>query len=252
MSDSKKRILILSDVDGTLTPSGRQIDPETSEFLFETLLKARNVSVGLVSGSNMAKIERQMGGSDSAAKFDYVFAENGLVAYKRGRLESKESIRSYLGEETSQRLLNFCLAYMSNLDLPCKTGNFIEYRDGLINICPVGRSCSLEQRLQFAEYDQKYQIRKKFRSALIEEFSGAGLDFAIGGQISIDVFPVGWDKRFCLNHVQNEGFDQIHFFGDKTHPGGNDHELYEDPRTIGHRTTSPEDTLNQMKTILNL
>ena len=38
----------------------------------------------------------------------------------------------------------------------------------------------------------------------------------VGGQISIDVFPKGWDKTFCLKHLQGEGFDTIHFFGDKT------------------------------------
>jgi phosphomannomutase len=45
------------------------------------------------------------------------------------------------------------------------------------------------------------------------------LTFAIGGQISIDVFPDGWDKRYCLKHVENEGFKEIHFFGDKTDKG---------------------------------
>ena len=39
-----------------------------------------------------------------------------------------------------------------------------------------------------------------------------------GGQISIDVFPCGWDKRIALRHVENEGFREIHFFGDKTMP----------------------------------
>ena len=37
-----------------------------------------------------------------------------------------------------------------------------------------------------------------------------------GGQISFDVFPEGWDKRYCLQHVQQ--FDTVHFFGDKTMP----------------------------------
>jgi hydroxymethylpyrimidine pyrophosphatase-like HAD family hydrolase len=37
-----------------------------------------------------------------------------------------------------------------------------------------------------------------------------------GGQISFDIFPVGWDKTYALQHVQHEGFKTIHFFGDKT------------------------------------
>ena len=53
---------------------------------------------------------------------------------------------------------------------------------------------------------------------LQEQFSLYGLTFAIGGQISFDVYPNGWDKTFALQHVENDGFDEIHFFGDKTQP----------------------------------
>lgn len=42
----------------------------------------------------------------------------------------------------------------------------------------------------------------------------------LGGQISFDVFPEGWDKRFCLRHLLGEEstFTEIRFFGDKTSP----------------------------------
>ncbi len=35
-----------------------------------------------------------------------------------------------------------------------RRGTFIEFRKGLINVCPVGRSCSQEERIQFNEYDK--------------------------------------------------------------------------------------------------
>ncbi|XP_053518643.1 phosphomannomutase 2-like [Artibeus jamaicensis] len=63
-----------------------------------------------------------------------------------------------------------------------------------------------------------------------------------GGQISFDVFPDGWDKRYCLGHVENDSYKTIYFFGDKTMPGGNDHEIFTDPRTVGYTVTAPEDT----------
>ena len=44
-------------------------------------------------------------------------------------------------------------------------------------------------------------------------------------------------------------FDTIHFFGDMCGPGGGDHEIYNDPRTIGHSVTSPEDTMQQIKSL---
>lgn len=64
------------------------------------------------------------------------------------------------------------------------------------------------------------------------------------------MFPVGWDKTYCLQFVEKEFEGQIHFFGDKTMPGGNDHEIHCDPRVIGHSVTSPEDTKNQLRKLL--
>ena len=83
--------------------------------------------------------------------------------------------------------------------------------------------------------------------------------YSIGGQISFDVFPTGWDKTYCLQHLENEGkkpggvaYTTIHFFGDKTFKGGNDYEIYNDPRTTGHSVTGPEDTASQLKKLFDL
>lgn len=53
--------------------------------------------------------------------------------------------------------------------------------------------------------------------ALKVKFPDYGLTYSIGGQLSFDIFPNGWDKTFALNHVEDEQFEEIHFFGDKTH-----------------------------------
>jgi phosphomannomutase len=52
--------------------------------------------------------------------------------------------------------------------------------------------------------------------ALKEKFPDYPLTYAIGGQISFDVFPHGWDKTYALGRVDDENFEEIHFFGDKT------------------------------------
>lgn len=39
-----------------------------------------------------------------------------------------------------------------------------------------------------------------------------------GGMISFDVFPEGWDKRYCLDSLDQDCFDTIHFFGNETSP----------------------------------
>ena len=249
MSDLKDT-LVLFDVDGTLSTARQEAKPYMKELLQKLRSKA---SIGIVSGSDLCKVSEQLG-KNCINEFDFVFPENGLVAYEKGALIKKHSIADHIGEAKLQKFINFCLGYMSKLELPVKRGTFIEFRNGLINICPPGRSVSQEQRDQFGDLDKEENIRQKFVDALREEFvvkEDLGLYFAIGGQISIDAFPHGWDKRFCLRFVSDR-FKDIHFFGDRTDEGGNDYHIFKDPRTIGHKVVDPQDTMKQLKELFQL
>ena len=169
--------------------------------------------------------------------YDYVFAENGLVAYKAGELLEVQSLKKLLGEDNLKKLINFVLRYVADLDIPIKRGTFIEFRNGMLNVSPIGRNCSQEERDEFEKYDEGAGVRKAMVAALQKEFADLDLTYSIGGQISFDVFPKGWDKTYCLRFVEADGFDDIHFFGDKTFPGGNDHEIFESEKTKGHTVT---------------
>ncbi|CAL5331115.1 unnamed protein product [Camellia sinensis] len=68
------------------------------------------VTVGVVGGSDPVKISEQLGNS-VINDYDYVFAENGLVAYKDGKLIGTQSLGSYLGEEK------------------------LKFRSGMLNVC---------------------------------------------------------------------------------------------------------------------
>lgn len=59
------------------------------------------------------------------------------------------------------------------------------------------------------------QVRQTMVAKMKEEFADLNMTYSIGGQISFDVFPSGWDKTFCLNYLPEAEFDEIHFFGDK-------------------------------------
>lgn len=256
------RTLVLFDVDGTLTRSRMAITLEMEQFLLK--LKEK-VDVGLVGGSDLAKIAEQMTSIDCGEsfqsqdsdsqiaqlikKYDYIFAENGLLAYHDGRLIGKQSILNELGEERVQRFINFALGYLSRLTIPKKRGNFIEFRNGLINVSPIGRSCSRDERNDFFAYDQKHGIREKMVNAFQQEFNGTDIemDFVIGGQISIDCFPRGWDKKFCLRFIPDDRYDKIYFFGDRCLPNGNDYALFSHERTIGYAVKCPDDTREQVE-----
>ena len=139
---------------------------------------------------------------------------------------------------------------IADIDIPVKRGTFIEYRSGMINCSPIGRNCSQEERDDFEKFDKVNEIRKKLVKECEEEFKGLGLKFSIGGQISFDIFPEGWDKTYCLKFV--DIYETIHFFGDKCHEGGNDFEIYTSKRTIGHSVTKYQDTIEQLKKLFDL
>nr|CCC93784.1 putative phosphomannomutase [Trypanosoma congolense IL3000] len=241
------KTLLLFDVDGTLTPPRLQQTDEMKELI----KKARSVgfSVGTVGGSDFAKQIEQLG-SDVLEQFDYVFAENGLEAYKDGVQIHRQNLLNKLGNERIVKFVKKALRLIADVDIPVQRGTFIEYRNGMINVSPVGRNCSQQERDEFEEFDRKHQVRAKLIQELENSFPDFGLKYSIGGQISFDVFPTGWDKRYCLQFVEND-FEQIHFFGDKTWEGGNDYEIYTDERTIGHSVLSYKDTIAEVEKLVN-
>jgi phosphomannomutase len=138
------------------------------------------------------------------------------------------------------------LHYIADLDIPIKRGTFVEFRNGMINVSPIGRNASTEERNEYQEYDIEHDIRPTMVRKLKEEFPDYGLTYSIGGQIS-----------FCLNFIAQEkdredgvDYQTIHFFGDKTYKGGNDYEIYSDERTIGHSVKNPDDTYAQLQELL--
>lgn len=233
--------IVLFDVDGTLTKPRNSIEPSMIDTLRALQKK---VCVGAVGGSDLHKITEQLGPA-LISELDYVFSENGLYSLRKGIVIFKESLKDFIGEENLKRFINFCLRYLADIDIPIKRGTFIEYRNGMLNISPIGRNCSQEERDDFEKYDKEKGIREKFVKTLEQEFGDLNLKFSIGGQISFDVFPKGWDKTYCLRFL--EDFKEVYFFGDKTFPGGNDYEIYEHERTKAYSVKNPDETIKHLK-----
>ncbi|KAH9034674.1 eukaryotic phosphomannomutase [Lactarius hengduanensis] len=216
--------LVLFDVDGTLTPARQSVSPEMLQLLKELRKK---VVIGFVGGSDLVKISDQLSipGSNAIDAFDFAFAENGLIAYRLGKPLESQSFIKFVGEERYKKL----------------RGTFVEFRNGMVNVSPIGRNATIQERHDFEAYDKVHGVRAAFVKVLQEKFADYGLTYSIGGQISFDTYS--------LRHVEKEGFEEIHFFGDKTFKGGNDYEIFADPRTVGHTVSTPADTAKILREI---
>lgn len=252
------------------------------------------VAIGFVGGSDLVKQQEQLGTASLpvTSLFDFCFAENGLTAYRLGQPLASQSFIGWLGEDRYKDLVNFILRYLADLDIPVKRGTFVEFRNGMINVSPVGRNATVDERNAYERFDKESGVRREFVRVLREKFADLGLtylllfslhpsasarllppvracsqheelmrdqSYSIGGQISFDIFPKGWDKTYCLQHIEAEAkrpdgveYKTIHFFGDKTYEGGNDYEIFNDPRTVGHSVANPDETAQELKKLFDL
>lgn len=246
MTASRLNKILLFDVDGTLSVARKQAEPWMIAFLKEIRQK---VEIGFVGGSDLDKIKEQLG-DDCASIFDYAFSQNGLLAMKGGDIIGQVSLKDEFDNEQLKSFISESLKYIAELDIPIKRGTFIEFRTGMLNVSPIGRNCSQKERDDFEQYDKQHKVREHFITFLKGKFPDFPVTYSIGGQISFDVFPNGWDKTFCLRYLRGQKYDEIHFFGDKTYKGGNDHEIFESDETIGHTVVNPEDTKTQVLELL--
>ena len=245
----KGKTLLLFDIDGTLTES-RKVIKENMVSCLKKAASFKEIDIATVGGSDLPKAQEQLQSAIDLLKF--VFTENGLVYLdEKKELHKVDKISTYLGYDKLKEFVNFCLKSICELDIPIKTGTFLELRTGILNISPIGRNCTQEERDAFVVYNKEHHILEKFRETLVKNFSEKfGLEISIGGQISFDVYPIGWDKRYCLRFLEKL-YDNIIFFGDKGYYGGNDYEIITDDRiTRGVRVKNPEETIEFIEKII--
>ena len=134
-------------------------------------------TIGYVGGSDLSKQQEQLGTADVPVQslFDYCFPENGLTAFKNGAQLPSNSFIKWIGEEQYKELVRFILHYIADLDIPIKRGTFIEFRNGMINVSPIGRNASIEERDEYQKYDLEHKIRETFVEKLRERFSHLAL-----------------------------------------------------------------------------
>ena len=208
------------DIDGTLTPSREQIDPEF--LLFMMFFASRN-DVYLVTGSDRDKTLEQIG-VDLYNAVKRVYNCSGCDVYEgdknvyRSEWELPLDVERFLEDE-----LDYSQFVMRN-------GNHIEKRPGTVNFSILGRDSDPSVgRDEYIRWDKDTNERADIADRLKTSFHG--LSIALGGQTGLDIGPYGSDKSQILRDFSQD--DELHFFGDRMEPGGNDCSLAKAVKEMG-------------------
>ena len=200
------------DIDGTLTPSRMQIDPDFRAFM---LIFSWEHDVYLVTGSDRKKTIEQVG-DDLYNRAKRVYNCSGSDVYEGDKNVYRDQWELPLDVE---RFLNDEMDYSQ---FPIRNGNYIERRPGSVNFSILGRDEDpFNGRKEYVEWDKRTNERADIADRIRRQFPG--LTVAVGGQTGIDIGPFGSDKSQILRDFSQD--DQIHFFGDRMEEGGNDHSL---------------------------
>ena len=198
------------DVDGTLTPSRKKIDPDFLIF-FNSFALANEVY--LVTGSDRDKtIEQITHLLYCNCKRVYNCAGNdvyeGDVSVYRNDWTLPLEAREHLNEELLQSTF------------PVRTGIHIEERPGCVNFSIVGRGANQTERLVYSDWDEI----KGERRAIAERFNKKfpELHAFVGGVTGVDISDKGSDKSQIIRDFQDGG---VVFYGDRMEERGNDKPL---------------------------
>ena len=199
------------DVDGTLTPSRKQIDHSFWAFFLKFCCSN---DVYLVTGSDREKTVDQLG-LDICYRSKRVYNCSGCDVYERDvnvyrdTWKPSDEVRQFLQDELDYSQFRI------------RTDPHIEERPGCINFSILGRGANWEERETYVQWDKDEHERLLIAKRFNERFPD--LHATVGGQTGLDIAPHGRDKSQILRDFNED--DELHFFGDRCEEGGNDHSL---------------------------
>ena len=199
------------DVDGTLTPSRGQIDPEFKSW-FNDFCQANDVY--LVTGSDRSKTIEQIG-EDTYNLCKRVYNCSGSDVY-----EGSASVKTSEWKPPAE-LYHIMNGWLQSSKFDTRTGNHVEERPGMVNFSIVGRNATPQQRSRYVEWDVKTRERETIAYIINSAFND--ITATVGGETGIDIHPTGADKSQVLTDFSYD--DAITFYGDAVFNGGNDWSL---------------------------
>jgi phosphomannomutase len=207
------KIAYLFDIDGTLTPPTEKMQ---GDFVYSFLNWSSGKDFFLVGGSSHESIAKQV-------PFSVISRASGIFSSMANELRIKDRLIYKNEWKASVSLLSKLLQWHSKSPYPNKRKRYVESRVGMLNFSVAGRESSHEERRKYFEWDQLYSERQTIAADISKNFPH--LDVRLGGMISLDIQPKGFNKAQAVKYVRNlNKYDCIHYFGDKGFEGGNDYD----------------------------
>ena len=199
------------DVDGTLTPSRKEI---VHEFWAPFLIFCRHHDVYLVTGSDRQKTLEQLG-LDICYTAKRVYNCSGSDVYEKDKNVYRDDW------VLSSEVEAYLMLELRKSQFPIRNGLHIEHRPGTVNFSVLGRGKDpTDGREEYIKWDVNTNERENIARRVRKEFPD--LYIALGGQTGLDIAPKGGGKEQILRDFP-EG--NIKFYGDRINEGGNDHTL---------------------------
>ena len=210
-------MLVIFDVDGTLTPSRGRIDEQFRLWLLNDM----PFEFILITGSDAPKTREQIG--DELYDSTTVYNCTGNHVFKNG-------VEIYRSAWTvNEGLEHLLLRELGLSTWQHKTGRHIEQRVGLCNFSIVGRNATKEQRAAYYQHDCTVLERERIAKLIMSEFPD--IEATVAGETGIDIYARGTGKSQLVNSVADQA--PLIFFGDRMDPAGNFYCLAEAIKVLG-------------------
>lgn len=221
----KNKKLIVFDMDGTLTPSKRPMQPSMARLL-KRLLERKFVAV--IGGGRYEQFQRQFIGR---AKFPRrlmanltLFPTSAAAFYRWRNGWQRVYARELPGRVKKKIFAAFKQVFSeTGYQRPAKVyGRVIEDRGTQITFSAMGQSAPLRTKTLWRKKNNK--LRTRLAELLARKLPE--LEVRLGGLTSIDITRKGIDKAYGIRQIKAAtgiGIRGMLFVGDGIFPGGNDY-----------------------------
>jgi len=204
------------DIDGTLTEPRQKINKKFSNFFASFCEKN---TVFLATGSDYKKVIEQIT-PNVMSTVEGVFTCMGNELWVAGEAVYAKTLK------IPTEVITWLYQQLYESDYPdIKRGSsHFEYRTGMLNFSIVGRDIPKSAREEYTNWDKARKERELIVLRFNKLFKHHNLEACIGGQISIDIQAIGFDKGQIFDYL--DFYKTKVFFGDKCDSGENDFSLY--------------------------